>query len=303
MSKFTFSFNEKSIVITDGKNNSESIDLLDKLDTIESLRAIGKEQNASIKASVGALSLLAEMLADPRFDFYKGITPINEKIPKEFNSALRDKISEYMKPAFIADQIAKGAKPATADNLWQIYASGLNTGSFSNAKTWAVKFYCQLGKMPTLDNGKLLPLRAIIKMLEDAKIPQEDKGIAGKLAELREKVNSRNAKDGENDGLGDYALAVACLKDMLATYTGLLSQQDEMLTQLHSDGVIALSQGLISKAQGAVALVDESEREKTLDELEQEFTLQYEHGNITEEKFLELMREIGVDVEFESAPM
>ena len=90
---------------------------------------------------------------------------------------------------------------------------------------------------------------------------------------------------------------------MLATYTGLLSQQDEMLTQLHSDGVIALSQGLISKAQGAVALVDESEREKTLDELEQEFTLQYEHGNITEEKFLELMREIGVDVEFEDSPL
>ena len=303
MSKFTFSFNEKSVVITDGKNNSESIELLDKLDTIESLRAIGKEQNASIKASVGALSLLAEMLSDARFDFYKGITPINEKIPKEFNSALRDKISEYMKPAFIADQIAKGAKPATADNQWQIYASGLNTGSFSNAKTWAVKFYCQLGKLPTLDNGKLLPLRAIIKMLEDAKLPATDTGIAGKLADLRDKVNNRNTEEGADDGLGDYALAVACLKDMLATYTGLLSAQNEMLTQLHSDGVIALSQGLISKAQGAIQIADDTEREKSLEQLEQEFTLQYEQGTITEQKFLELMKEIGVDVVFETSPM
>lgn len=249
MSKFTFSFNDKSVVITDAKNNSESIELLDKLDTIESLRAIGKEQHASIRASVGALSLLAEMLADPRFDFYKGQTPMNEKIPKEFNSAMRDKISEYMKPAFIADAIAKGAKPATADNQWQIYANGLNTGSFSNAKTWAIKFYCQLGRLPVLDSGKLLPLRAIIKMLEDAKIPKEDTGIAGKLAELRDKVNNRNTKDGENDRLGDYALAVACLKDMLATYTGLLSQQDEMLTQLHSDGVISRTAQAIAHAQ------------------------------------------------------
>ena len=303
MSKFTFSFNEKSIVITDAKNNKETIELLNKLDTIESLNAIGKEQNASIKASVGALSLLAEMLSDARFDFYKGKTPMNEKIPKEFNSALRDKISEHMKPAFIANQIAKGAKPDTADNQWQIYASGLNTGSFSNAKTWAVKFYCQLGKLPTVDNDKLLPLRAIIKMLEDAKIPLEDKGIAGKLAELRDKVNNRNTEDGADDGLGDYALAVACLKDMLATYTGLLSQQDETLTQLHSDGVIALSQGLISKAQGATHIADDAEREKTLEQLEQEFTLQYEQGTITEQKFLELMQEIGVSVEFETAPM
>lgn len=249
MSKFTFSFNDDKVVITDAKNNAETLELLDKLDTIESLRAIGKEQNASIRASVGALSLLAEMLSDARFDFYKGQTPINEKIPKEFNSAMRDKISEYMKPAFIADAIAKGAKPATADNLWQKYSAGLNTGSFSNAKTWAIKFYCQLGKMPILDNGKLLPLRAIIKMLEDAKIPKEDTGIAGKLAELRDKVNNRNTKDGENDGLGDYALAVACLKDMLATYTGLLSQQDELLTQLHSDGVISQTAHVIAHAQ------------------------------------------------------
>jgi len=300
MSKFTFSFNEKSIVITDGKNVKEELDLLDKLDTIESLRAIGKEQNASIKASVGALSLLAEMLADPRFDFYKGITPINEKIPKEFNSALRDKISEYMKPAFIADQIAKGAKPATADNQWQIYASGLNTGSFSNAKTWAVKFYCQLGKLPTLDNGKLLPLRAIIKMLEDAKLPKtEDDGVAGKLLKIASDIENRT----EKTNLGEYPTAISALKSMLATYEGLYRESLETMTQLHSDGVIALSQGLISKAQGAIALVDESEREKTLDELEQEFTLQYEQGNITEQKFLELMQEIGVDVEFEDAPL
>lgn len=278
MSKFTFSFNEKSVVITDGKNNSESIELLDKLDTIESLRAIGKEQNASIKASVGALSLLAEMLADARFDFYRGNTPINEKIPKEFNSALRDKISEYMKPAFIADLIAKGAKPATADNQWQVYASGLNTGSFSNAKTWAVKFYCQLGKMPTLDNGKLLPLRAIIKMLEDAKLPKpEDDGIAGKLVKLSLDIESRT----EKTNLGDYVTAIASLKSMLATYEGLYRESLETMTQLHSDGVIAQSDNVISQImeKPSIESLDAQYENGQIDDITYQL-LMLEHHNI-----------------------
>lgn len=244
MSKFTFSFNEKSIVITDAKNNKETIELLNKLDTIESLNAIGKEQNASIKASVGALSLLAEMLSDARFDFYKGKTPMNEKIPKEFNSALRDKISEHMKPAFIANQIAKGAKPDTADNQWQIYASGLNTGSFSNAKTWAVQFYCQLGKLPVLENGKLLPLRAIIKMLEDAKQPSENEGISAKLVKLSSEIDKRT----EKTNLGDYPTAISALKSMLNTYEGLYRESLETLTMLHqTNGVATIASNAMLK--------------------------------------------------------
>lgn len=244
MSKFTFSYNENQVVITDSKNNAETIPLLDKLDTIDSLRAIGKEQYASIKASVGALSLLSEMLADSRFDFYKGNTPINEKPVKEFNSALRDKIQEYMKPVFIADSIAKGAKPANADNQWQIYASGLNTGSFSNAKTWAVKFYCQLGKLPVLENGKLLPLRAIIKMLEDAKQPSENEGISAKLVKLSSEIDKRT----EKTNLGDYPTAISALKSMLNTYEGLYCESLETLTMLHqTNGVATIANNAMLK--------------------------------------------------------
>jgi hypothetical protein len=278
MSKFTFSFNDKSVVITDAKNNSESIELLDKLDTIDSLRAIGKEQHASIRASVGALSLLAEMLADARFDFYKGNTPINEKIPKEFNSALRDKISEYMKPAFIADMVAKGAKPATADNQWQIYSAGLNTGSFSNAKTWACKFYCQMGRLPVLDNGKLLPLRAIIKMLEDAKIPNTDNnGIADKLVKLSLDIEKRT----EKTNLGDYVTAISALKSMLATYEGLYRESLETLTQLHSDGVIGKSDNVLSQIMDkpSVESLDAQYQNGQIDDITYQM-LMLEHHNI-----------------------
>jgi hypothetical protein len=251
MSKFTFSFNENQVVITDAKNNAEPLALLEKLDTLESLRAIGTEQNAAVKASVGALSLLADMLTDARFDFYKGQTPINEKIPKEFNAALREKISEYLKPAFIADKLAKGAKPATAENQWQVFAGGLNTGSFSNAKTWASKFFCQLGKLPSLENGKLLPLRAIIKMLENAKLPSaEGEGIAGKLIKLASDLESRT----EKTELGDYASAIASLKSMLATYEGLYRESLERLTEtIGNPDIPTMAQSAIAQAQAKSA--------------------------------------------------
>jgi hypothetical protein len=292
MSKFTFSFNDNQVVITDAKNNAEPLALLEKLDTLESMRAIGTEQNAAVKASVGALSLLADMLTDARFDFYKGQTPINEKIPKEFNAALREKISEYLKPTFIADKIAKGAKPATAENQWQIFAGGLNTGSFSNAKTWASKFFCQLGKNPSLDNGKLLPLRAIIKMLENAKLPSaEGEGIAGKLVKLSSDLESRT----EKTELGDYASAIAALKSMLSTYEGLYRESLERLTE-------TIGNTDITKA--AQIVVDNAAKVDAVDTIEG-LQAQYDNGQISEAELITRAAVLGYELasEEEEAPM
>jgi hypothetical protein len=288
MSKFTFSFNDNQVIIVDAKNNAEPLALIEKLDTLESMRAIGTEQNAAIKASVGALSLLADMLADDRFSFYKGTTPINEKVPKEFNAALREKISEYLKPAFIADKIAKGAKPATAENQWQIFAGGLNTGSFSNAKTWASKFFCQLGKTPALENGKLLPLRAIIKMLENAKLPSEaGEGIAGKLIKIASELESRT----EKTELGDYASAIAALKSMLATFEGLHSESLERLTQAIGNTNIA------QFASDAIAKASETPSIESLE-------AQYLNGQLSDTDYaLKMLTFHNVQIEFDESPM
>lgn len=283
MTKFTFSFNDSQVVITDAKNNAEKIDLIDKLETIESLKAISHEQNAAVKASAGALSLLADMLQDPRFDFYKGNCPINEKIPREFNLALREKISEYMKPAFIADKMAKGAKQSTADNQWIQFSAGLNTGSFSNAKTWAGKFFCQLGKLPTTDNGKLLPLRAIIKMLENAKIPSENEGIAGKLVKLSSEVESRT----EKTDLGEYATAIAALKSMLATYEGLYRESLEALSAL------AINPDIQNQAQSVIVKAQEKPSIESIEAL-------HDNGQIDDTTYAIMMLEHhNIEVVFE----
>jgi len=252
------------------------------------MRAIGTAQNAAVKASVGALSLLAEMLCDARFDFYKGATPINEKIPKEFNAALREKISEHMKPAFIADKLAKGAKPATAENQWQVFAGGLNTGSFSNAKTWASKFFCQLGKLPSLENGKLLPLRAIIKMLENAKLPSaEGEGIAGKLVKIASDLESRT----EKTELGDYASAIAALKSMLATFEGLHRESLEALTlAIGNPDIMASAQAVIAKASDVPSV--------------ESLEAQWQNGQLSDTDYsIKMLTFHNVQIEFDEAPM
>jgi hypothetical protein len=289
MSKFTFSFNDNQVVMTDSNNKAEPLALLEKLDTLESLRAIGTEQNAAVKASVGALSLLAEMLVDPRFDFYKGKTPINQKVPKEFNHAMREKISEYLKPAFIADKLAKGMKEDKADNAWLQFADGLNTGSFSNAKTWAAKFFCQLGKTPALDNGKLLPLRAIIKMLENAKLPSEagNEGLAGKLV----KISSELEKRTEKTELGDYASAIAALKSMLATYEGLHRESLEALTlAIGNPDIMASAQAVIAKASDVPSV--------------ESLEAQWQNGQLSDTDYsIKMLTFHNVQIEFDESPM
>jgi hypothetical protein len=193
-----------------------------------------------------------------------------------------------LKPAFIADKIAKGAKPATAENQWQLFAGGLNTGSFSNAKTWAAKFFCQLGKTPALENGKLLPLRAIIKMLENAKLPSEaGEGIAGKLIKIASDLESRT----EKTELGDYASAIAALKSMLATFEGLHRESLEALT-------LAIGNpDIMASASAAIAKASETPSIESIEAM-------HVNGQIDDVTYQIMMLENhGIEIEFEDSPM
>ena len=304
MAFYDISYNEDSVTFVNTKTNkAEKFELFEQMADIDAIRIVNGEIKARDNVSKASVSLLSHLLDSPRLDEYKGKTPINELIPNDLKSAIRDIETEYLKPIFSAPMIEKGNTMATIEKQWQHFASGLREGGgYANAKSRVIKYFAHIGKLPLADNGKCLTVASIDKILSNEMskiVPDIKGGIADKLVKLSLEIENRK----ETTDLGDYATAIASLKSMLNTYEGLYRETLETMTQLHSDGVIALSQGLISKAQGAIALVDESEREKTLDELEQEFTLQYEQGNITEQKFLELMQEIGVDVEFESAPM
>lgn len=243
MAKKTLSFTDSQVIITDDKNKSEKIDLLDSIIDLDAIQAVRKEQRAWAKASQGALSLLARMLNNPRFDAYKGTTPLGEKITPEFRGALRDIEVEHMKPVFVADLTAKGNTPATIEKQWQEYSLGLRQGTYAMVKSYVSKLFCHLGQLPVCENGKLLPINAIKTILANAETPKETTGIAGRLVSIAVDLDNRT----EKTDLGSIPSAIAALRAMLATYEGLQREDDERKTeQLH--GVMAHAQTAIDNA-------------------------------------------------------
>lgn len=283
----TIDFTNDQVIIVDEKNQAEKMTLLEMASPIDSIKFIRREQDAGKNASVGALSLLVNMLDNAKFDAYKGTTPAGEKITPEFRGALRDIEVEYMKPVFVQDLLDKGNKPATAEKLWQEYSANLRTGTYAMVKSYVSKLFCHGGKLPKTDNGKLIPINAIKIMVSQLKGATHEKtGIAGKLVTLASDIENRT----EKTDLGDYVTAIAALKNMLATYEGLYREELENLTELHAQGIIAQAQGAIAKAQ-TVPSVDELEARWLNEELtDTEYRIaMLEHHNI--------------EIEFEEAPL
>lgn len=218
------------IIFIDKNGKAESIDLFDAIDASTAIRSIGNEQKAAQSASKAAVSLLASILNNPRLDGYKGKTPVNEAVPAELKAAIRELEIEYMKPVFTKHHADKGAKPATIEQQWQMFAQGLRAGgSYAVAKSEVTKYFAHCGQLPTADNGKLLTIAAIKKLLANAReaVPKkEDTGLAGKLVTLSSVV----ADSPDSDALGDYATAIAALKAMLAVYEEKYTESLETLT-------------------------------------------------------------------------
>lgn len=228
MAKFEVSFNESSIVFLNTKTGkADKLALMDAMADADAVGALERENRARESGSRASVSLLAVILNNPRFDGYKGATPIGENIPKELKDAMREAEAEFMKPLFMARHEGKGAKPGTVAKLWDEYIGALRAGSsYAVAKGKVLAYFAHCGKLPKADNGKLLTVAAIDKLLamakEGAEKP-ENQGIAGKLLKLAGDIENRT----ESTVMGDPATAVAALKSMLATYEGLLREAGE----------------------------------------------------------------------------
>ena len=228
MSKFDVSFTDTAIVFVNQKTNkAEKLEMGDVMAPIDAINAIRKEQNAAVSASRGAVSLLCELLVNPRLDGYKGKTPLNEVMPKELKAAVRELEVEFIKPIFCTPLVEKGAKPHTVEKQWQEYYSELNAGgSYAVAKGHILRLFAYTGNLPK-HGDKVLTVAAVKKLLENLEKPEQEKtGIAGKLVTLSTELENRT----EKTDLGDYATAVAALKAMLATYETLHAEALEVLT-------------------------------------------------------------------------
>lgn len=286
---FDISYSEDTITFVNAKTNkAEKLALFDSMQDLDAIRVVNGEIKARDSVSKASVSLLSNLLDNPRLDGYKGTCPINEQIPSELKQAIRDLETEYLKPIFCKPLEEKGTKPGVIETQWQAFARGLREGgSYANTKSRVMAYFSHCGQLPKCENGKLLTVAVIDKLLQNAKEKAGDKpaneGIAGKLVKLSLEIDKRDDAKGKTN-LGDNVTAIAALKSMLATYEGLYREQLERMTELKGNPAITdLSNAAIAKA--ATVATEES------------LTTAWNSGQIDDDGFVAAMAQIGIDVE------
>lgn len=292
---FDISYSDDAVTFVNTKTlKAEKLALFEVMPDIDAIRVVNGEIKARENVSRASVSLLSHLLDSPRLDGYKGTCPINETIPKELKSAIRDLETEYLKPIFSAPLIEKGHKPATIETLWQAFAQGLREGgSYANTKSRVMAYFSHMGKLPVADNGKLLTVAALDKIIQNAKEGAKPttthSGIAGKLVTLSLELEART----EKTDIGEFSTAIAALHSMLATYEGLYRESLEVLTELvgNTQSVDSLASDATSKAMQV------SPESLALAVREEAIMTAYNAGQMTEDAFVIAMADIGIDVE------
>jgi hypothetical protein len=229
---------ENKITFVDDKGRAEGFELSDKMTDIDSVNSIKNEQKAARVASVGALSLLCNILKSPRIDGYKGTCPANEPVANELKAAIRELEIEHIKPVFCDGLIQRGMTAGTVEKHWQEYATGLKSGgSYANAKSAATQYFAICGKLPETDSGKLISIAALKKLVQiekDKVSPEAKKTVADKLVDLKELVNNRT----EALEMGSPVVALIALNELRAVFEGLNREAVEAAAVIYEHQVI-----------------------------------------------------------------
>jgi len=251
MSKYsiTFTAENTAIVFTNDKGKSEPMETLATVSTVDAMQLSRKE--IAERTSIGAamLSLVTHILANSsRFDAYKGQTPANEGIPKELKNAFQEQEVKILEPIFVS-QLGlkeKGNKDATIAKQWDSYIKELRDGgSYANAKSTALQYFAIVGKLPYVneDNRRLLPVRAMQKIIANMRTATPHKGIVGKLSDIRDEFNNRTDKT----LIGDVATGIALLKELLASFEGM--QREELEKNTRNASLLAKPEDIAKQNQ------------------------------------------------------
>lgn len=229
----TVSFTPDKAVFIDSKTNkAEFQDIFEPLAIAESIRTLKREGDGKKHASAAAISLLNQILDNPRIDGYRGKTPFYQEIPKELKAAIRDLEDAFLRTPFFEEAQARitgwvelGAAKQSEhigriEAEFQEFKGHLKAaGSYSNAKTHVVRYFAHCGKLPRLDTGKLLSQTAIERMVQiekDKVIPPNDPGIAGKLESIAKALEDFDPyKTEQSTKLGNFDKAWDALQSIV----------------------------------------------------------------------------------------
>ena len=253
MKTLSVSYAADRIVFTDDKGQSEVI-FTETPDTADvAIRVLKKDIEARSPASRAALSVLLQVLNNPRLDGYRGKTPMNEKIPAVFKSALREAEDDYLKPKFFDAMKGNDSQKQVA---WDNFIKGVREpGSYANARSVAIKFFAQLGMLPCIyengspDMSRLLPVSAMLKLLANAKAqnPAETDGIVQDIVKVETRVDNEHAMM----TLDEVEASIRAASALMLKLEALRFELNEQATE-HAQNIM---QTAVAVAQAAPALV------------------------------------------------
>jgi hypothetical protein len=270
--KYTSDFADNALIMADDKGNKTSFEYIGAVPEPEAIGTLLQEMKGRGNVTAAALSLMVQIMDNPRLGTYAGKIPMGEKMDAKFKSAIREEEEAHLKPLFIASYDAKHkaqAKAASTDpvnpyhaqrlSAWDTFIGDLRKGGiYGNVKSTSTQYLGYFGKLPCVydgehpDKARLLAVSAMQKLIANAKADATDRverTVANDLVKLSSELQNRNDKT----KLGSPATAIAALKAMLATFEGLQQEEAERATEnnsgaVHKD-VSRLSEAAIKQAQ------------------------------------------------------
>jgi hypothetical protein len=200
-----------------------------------------------------ALSLVIQVLKSPRMDGFKGSCRLDQGLPKEAKSAMRQAEDEVIEQFFLSTlpksmhvdggmtETEVRKRVAASQKEWQQYIGGLREpGIYATVRGQALKYFCYLGKLPCKegDESKLLSVPAMQKLIANAAAetipPAPAKTWGMRVDELRlafvEKVGDLSASD--------IQAVLSQLGQFAQDAKEALNEKNKTATELASQGVI-----------------------------------------------------------------
>lgn len=239
--KYVQSLSATAVLFTDDKGNTDTFELVAPMAKNEIVGTLSKEIAGRGDVTRGCLTIMLEMLDNPRFDTYKGLTTTGAKIPKELKTALSEQEVTTFQPMFYAYWDAKNKAPDGMDSVklmehnarrarqWDTFISAQRDGGlYGNVKTYSLQYFAYFGLLPCVyvdgqpDKSRLMPVSAMAKAIAIAKAANVQPGLTGiakMLAEVKQALDGSTITD--VDAKLSYPLAV----EITSILKGLIDKQ------------------------------------------------------------------------------
>lgn len=226
--KYVQSLSATAVLFTDDKGNTDTFELVAPMEKNDIVQTLSKEIAGRGDVTRGCLTVMLEMLDNPRFDTYKGQTTTGGKIPKELKTALSEQEVSTFQPMFYAYWDAKNPAPDDMDSAklmahnarragqWDTFISAQRDGGlYGNVKTYSLQYFAYFGFLPCVyvegkaDKTRLMPISAMAKAIAIAKAANVQPGLTGivkMLAEVKQALDGSTITD--TDVQLSYPLAV-----------------------------------------------------------------------------------------------